>query len=315
VLTQDQITNVWSIAVTVTLDTLTGLYTINGGPTVRAVELDNLLVVLNDVEAAELAATAAGTVLDAAVNAVIDAQDPTNTIDWSNLTGITLGEIVYGVADITAYATAVGALDDAETALSDFNDAVTAWEATNALADELAALQATGTELGLAVTAAEEAIENAVDDADAPGLGIDIIPAPAFDAAAGFASVDELYVFDAADGGDNAATLATVETNYIAAVNFGADGTDRIYFGEDVYTFVTLDEDIDFTESLGSASALEIFAFEDVTGVTLYVENVAAAGNGTTDIDFTEVTFAGLTLADMSFSSTTNILVSVENLV
>jgi hypothetical protein len=302
---------VWSIAATgVTL--VNGVYTIaltpTGTVTVRAVELDALLVVLNAIEAADVAVTAADTALVDAVNAAIDAQDPTNVVTWTTA-GIVNDVIDYtpnanaGVLD--DYATAVGALDDAETALSDFNDAVTAWEATNALADELAALQATGLELVDAVTAAEEAIENAVDDADAPGLGIDIIAQAAFDAAGGQASVDELYLFDAADANNGA----------IVTTNFGADGTDRIYFGEETYTFTELDEDIDFTESLGSASALEIFAFEDVTGVTLYVENVSAAGNGTTDADFTEISFAGLTLADMSFSTTTNILVSVESLV
>ncbi len=320
VLTQDQVTNVWSIAVTVTLDTLTGRYTINGGPTVRAVELDNLLVVLNDIEADEFAATAAGTVLDAAVNAATDAQDPEHApATWTNSTGIAQqGEINYSVAAMNTYATAVGTLDAAELSLTEFEVAVDAWEATDALADELAALEATGLDLADDVTEALAAIENAVDDADAPGLGIDIITASqlglGFDngLAGGAPSADDLYVFDAADG--RPLFVAGIPDT-ISTANFGADGTDRIYFGEENYTFVTLDEDIDFADSLGSASALEIFAFEDVTGVTLYVENVASAGNGTTGADFTEVTFGGLTLADMSFSSTTSILVSVENLV
>ena len=308
VLEQDNVTNLWSIAAGVTLSTVTGLYTIGiGGPTVRAVELDALLDVLNDIEAADVDVTAAGTALDAAVNAAIDAQDPTNIITWSNSGNgsINNGDIVYGVTAMDDYTSAVGALDAAELALTEFEAAVDAWEATDALVDQLAALTATGLELADVVTAATAAIEDAVADG---GLGIDIITANGPVQFGGPVGDDALYVFSTAD-----ASVHSLEVQ-----DFGANGTDRIYFGEETYTFVLMGEDEVIADANGSASQLEIFAVEDATlgagigGVKLYIEGIASAGTGSSDADMTQIDLIGVDLADLSFNSINSILVAGE---
>lgn len=296
-----QVDGVWTLDAGVTLED--GVYTIGAnGPTLRAAELDALIEALNAQVVADAAATEADTDLLDAVNAVLVAQreQAVNQVTLNN------GEIDYSLAQnnvLDTYADAVRALTAADEALTEFNDAVTAWEATDALADQLAALTATGAELADAQTAARDAITDTLADG---GLGINIVQAAggtvSFD---GAGAVNELYVFSSGD-----AQAGTIRVG----ADFGVGATDRIYFGEDAYTLVTLDEDIDVTESLGSAAALEIFAFEDEAAgtVTLYVEGVATAGNGTTAADITAVALTGVSLADFSFSSMTNILVASD---
>jgi hypothetical protein len=302
-LVQDEETGVWSIDEGFELDDETGRYT-QQSASVRAEEVDAMLDLLNDINAADLAATAAETALEDAVNAAIEAQNP--DIDESTWEygddSIVDGAINWLDSGITAYVTAVQDLEAAETALSDFEAAVEAWEATNALVDQYGAWTATGLELQDAY------YEAAMDLVD---LGIEpIVIQNANDVLfndAG-ASPNELFISYADDP-----DLINVE-------GFGADGTDRIYFSQGDYSFVTLDEEIDFADPLGSATKLEIFAVEnldddgEVTGVTLLVENVASAGNGTTDVDFSRIVLNDVSLADISFSSSSNILVSGEYL-
>jgi hypothetical protein len=113
--------------------------------------------------------------------------------------------------------------------------------------------------------------------------------------------VNDLFIYDDADP--------------VFADGFGASGTDYYSFGTD-YSYVEVDaSELDggiseaISGSLGSSTALEVFAVSDGLGTVVYVENVATAGNGTTEADLTEVVVQfGLQLADLSFNADTGIL-------
>jgi len=316
VIAQDPNTNTWGVVSAISATLADGVYTITTGVTVRAEELDALVAALNAEVAALEAQTAANTALDSAVNAALVAQDATNP-SWSYTTGISNDEIAYGDTDITAYVTAVDALEEAETALADFLEDVAAWEETDALADQLAVLTATGTALADAVTAAEAAIEETIEDGgleielfEAVGGVVDFIRGNLFTA-------DGLYRYDPADS-DPTGQLGDT----ITVQGFGGGGVDRMYFGDDSFTLVEMTEDESTADSLGSATALEIFAQEvenglnaQQTDVVLYVENIATAGNGTTTSDMTVIVLEDVTLADLSFDSITNILTASSEVV
>lgn len=238
-------------------------------------------------------------------------------VDGDNVVTITFGGDsaatgVVGAGDFASlddYGSALAALTTAEEALADFNDAVAAWEATQALEDGLAALEeqlGTGLDAADAGTlfgdaaAAFEAISNATTDTPA-GLGIEVIDTTAGgDINFADAADDALVYFWADDFADDGAVVVSA---------FGADGTDYIYMGAGEYTLVELGATEVVTEAVGSATSLEIFAKETGADVVLSVEGIPTAGNGSSaTVDFTTVTLTGVTLADLTFDAATGIL-------
>jgi hypothetical protein len=328
IVTADDVAGTYSFSVTVVVVDDPVLYTV----TIDQVYLDALVAAAQAEYDAAAAVTVAEDNLAAAINDVLNAQDPAADPDYAfeygalpegvvtiteNTVSIDYSDAVVDLDDadgpavlkaIDDYAAAVTALSEAETALSDFNDAVADWEATEALVDQLAALNKTLTALNDAVDEAGAAITNATDAETDPGLGLTILEANdaavvAFDPEAG-EPVDELYIFSSDDAVDGLITVT----------DFAADGTDRLVFGEG-YTFVEMGEDETTADALGDVSVLEIFAQETETGVTLYVEGIASAGTGSGTQDLTTVEIDGVTLADLSFEDASGILSATAALV
>ncbi|TCP61078.1 hypothetical protein EV663_10624 [Rhodovulum bhavnagarense] len=171
-----------------------------------------------------------------------------------------------------------------------------AWEVTNGLVDDLAALNGTLTDLKADVTAAEDAIANGAN-ADPSGLGLNLVD---YGETVTFTSYDDVTVFES-------------ETDTTIS-NFGTAGIDRLFFGEG-YTFVEMGEDETTADALGDVAILEIFADQTTTGVDLYVENFAFAGNGSTPSDMTKVTLTGVDLDALSFNIEAGILSASEDLI
>jgi hypothetical protein len=166
-----------------------------------------------------------------------------------------------------------------------FEEALASWEALADLAE-----QAAGLVEGLddAVAAIEGPLSS--DDPDVvEGLDNDLL---------GFGD----------DFGGSEVLLYEAEVGFVTDASVGPSGDpDYIYFG-DQYSFVELGADDEIGDNLGSVSGLEIFAEETDTGVTLYIENVATAGNGTGTADMTIVTLNDVALEDLSFNDVTGIL-------
>ncbi|MHA7852151.1 autotransporter outer membrane beta-barrel domain-containing protein [Roseovarius sp.] len=215
-------------------------------------------------------------------------------------------------ADADAAETAVDAYIAASGELTAAQDAKAAFETAVQDYNALVSLQEQSTDLVDGLDAAVAGIENG-PDADPAGLSIDLVSGVDGDGAVNMASVasaDDLYILELADANP---------AGVIAVSNFAADGLDRIFTGvEGDYTFVELGDQL-MTESVGSANVLEIFAEETDAGVTLYIEGIASAGNGTTapaqNADITVVTLSngqggvdGLSVADLTFDAATDIL-------
>lgn len=168
------------------------------------------------------------------------------------------------------------ALETAQEAQQELNDAVAAWEG-------VVALDAERTELEAAVEDAEDAITDAED-----GLGVNMLVeddgVSSDDGTVDFTGNDDVYLFNAENADDGTITVSS----------FGASGEDRIFFGDD-YSFVELDAAWSQSADTGDASALEIFWAQSGTNLTLYVEGKAFAGNASSDADITEITLAGVT--------------------
>lgn len=233
-------------------------------------------------------------VLDDYIAAAQDVLDATDVAADAEAARVDAFDAVAGDANFNGsddgydYYLALGDLSDANADLAAFNDAVAAWEETNLLVDQLAQLNADLDDLNLAADDAVGAIEDAAPD----GLGVDIV------LEGGFNTGNDVYLFDADDA----------DVGVISAAGFAASGTDRIFFGEG-YSWVEVAEGDDaVADAVGSVSTLEIFAQETAEGVTLYVEEVASAGTGTTDADMIQIDLAGLTLADLSFDSASGLL-------
>ncbi|EDM69611.1 hypothetical protein RAZWK3B_11962 [Roseobacter sp. AzwK-3b] len=258
----------------VTVDAAAGTYTINA-EVLDAAEIDAVIAAAQaelDAEEALLAANTART----------DAED-------ALVAGAEVANFGALPAVVTDYIAAVEALAVADDNLATFEANVVDYNDLVSLADQTDTLDQ-------AVTDAEAAITDAAPD----GLGIDILAAAggnvAFDAPGAQA---EVYSYDAGDALLGVLTVA----------DFDADGSDRLYMGAGEYSFVELAAtDTIPDDNLGSATTLEIFAEETAAGVTLWVEQVATAGNGTTGSDMIQVEVAGLDLADLSFDAVNGIL-------
>jgi hypothetical protein len=187
---------------------------------------------------------------------------------------VTINVTTQGVDAGTTSSAAATKADDlltAENALETFLEEKAAFEEARSLDDQLTALEE-------AVTAAKAAIENDVDDADAPGLGYTLKD---FVDGATASSADDVYLFDA----DQAS---------VTIGQFGAAGEDRIFFGTD-YTFVELTGSDAITSNVGDVAALEVFWKVEAGNLKLWVEEEAFAGNGSTTADTVAITLTGVT--------------------
>lgn len=135
-----------------------------------------------------------------------------------------------------------------------------------------------------AITEAEEAITNETDDADAPGLGLNLRDFGTQNATTG----DDVFVF------------ADAVSTTVAITGFGATGEDYLFFGEG-YTLVALGDKA-ITTNVGSVSDLEIFWEQDGANLKLYVEAETFAGNSTSTADITTVQLSGVSAEDISFA-------------
>lgn len=244
--------------------------------------------------AAEAAADSAELALEKAVGRVYVAvneayavdpdADFTAVIDITATAGAEDVEVDYG-ADLSLYLTRAdaiaenGTLADAEEAqdLADALEAQTEFaglvaelEAARGLSDDLTALED-------AVVTAREAIENPVDDPDAPGLGITLVDVEP--SAVALADVEEVFLFTKETDGDIT----------------GFDVEDLLFFGSG-YTFVELASDVDFAATRqGSADVLEIFYQVKDGNTVFYVEDEAEAGRDLNLDDITIVELTGVT--------------------
>ena len=214
---------------------------------------------------------------DALTDAMLDDDDldPRDSDDLADLQ-----------ADILLFDAAVAALEAAETALSDFElavvDFVTTGGALAAAKEALADLVEAADDSADAATAALEAIENPTDG-DPAGLGINVL-----EGAENFVAGDDVYLFSEAAGPQ-------------ALIDFGADGEDQIFFGEDFVLTMIPDGD-DINDSVGDVSQLEILWMQNGADLDLYVESEVFAGNGSTDADTTLITLTGVDAGDVSFA-------------
>lgn len=165
-------------------------------------------------------------------------------------------------------------LNGAQNAVEELNDAVSEYQAAKALAGELDGLD----------TSVEEAEDYLTDDEEDGGLGVTLL-----DLGESLTSGDDVVLFS--DAEDTAQDVA----------NFGAQGEDRIYFGND-FEFVALGEDEQITDRVGSADQKEIFWQQDGNDLNIYVEAVAEAGRDTATTDITTITLTGVSIDDVDFS-------------
>ncbi|WP_242225228.1 DUF4214 domain-containing protein [Shinella zoogloeoides] len=206
----------------------------------------------------------------AALSADVITVNPDNsiTLDYSD-------EVATGGALIDTYAAELVALADAEDALEEFEAAVVDWQGTDALADELEALQQEASDLADAVAYAEDQITN--DENGTPaGLNTDLFETPG---TVNFDAGDDVYLF-------------TESTTATTINSFSVAGDDSIYFGAG-YKLVALGDD-DITDNVGNVGELEIFWKEVAGDLVLYVENETFAGNGSTSGDITTITLDGV---------------------
>lgn len=203
------------------------------------------------------------------------------------------------------YDTAIAALDAAEQAVVDFDEAVAEWEALNDRLEELEGFLAEAVALEGAYTNALAAIEGEVD-----GLGINVVGLGSADAASG---ESDLFLVDMAlyDPTAQAPSTVVVGGQGPHANDIALLGADYVHFDnatDTTYSFVELGADDEIIDAVGSAAALEIFAKQVGNDVELYIENIATAGNGSNTQDIATVTLTNVSLADLSFDASTSIL-------
>ena len=157
--------------------------------------------------------------------------------------------------------------------LADLNEAIAEWEALVALNEELG-------DLDDAVTAAEAAITDPEEDG---GLGVSLL-----EGADNFTANSDVYLF-------------SEDTNQ-TLTGFGANGEDRIYFGEG-YSLVAIPDGDDINDNVGDVAAQEILWAQDGNNLVLYVEEESFAGNSSdgAGADITTITLAGVSAEDVSF--------------
>jgi len=221
---------------------------------------------------------------------VIEIANNVVTLTFGGTTGDV--NLTTGVSDaangsaIDLHVTNLAAVEAAETALSDFEDLVSAWEASADLLAQMTVLQGLVTAAGLAVDAALVAIEEDVlIEADG------IVNNPAL---------------------ENTLVLGA---SVVAPINdFGDAGRDFILFDADDdyvgdYTFTILEEGVDPSAvQVGDASVLEVFLQDNGNGgVNVWIETAANAVVALQP-NFILTNGTGVTVADLFIDDANSIL-------
>ncbi|GAA3898624.1 hypothetical protein GCM10022228_06620 [Halomonas cibimaris] len=203
--------------------------------------------------------------------------DPTNLSD-QDITDVIIDEgvssntLVEADGDLTANFKAGADLStgvvEAEDTLETLNKAIERFENARDLKDGL--------------DGKDEAIKTASDALDEAGF--DVVDLDGTTAAA--TSDDDVFL--------------TVEGQDSAITNFGLQGDDRLYVGND-YTLVELGANESINNRVGDANALEVFYQESAGNLELFVEGQAFAGNATTTEDVTQITLTGVSADDVNF--------------
>lgn len=288
---------VWELAASVEKDTADSVYVIDATDSVEVsiARLDALLAALNADTKADAAVQTASTAAVKAFNAADNAQDTVDGTTDTDATAVddfaTLSSGKYVVDAsafdnvVDAYLSAISTLATNKQAAADLEKNIKAWEALADLVAEYTSYDEAYTDLIEAKDAALAAIENAVDDEENPGLGIDVLEASV--GVVTFTVSDDLFLF-------------TGEA--VSLENFGEDGTDLLYIGTD-YSLVVAAEGAKLADSLGDVAILEVIALDNGTDTVLYFEQKAFAGNGSSDADMVAVTLTGVTGAEFSLSA------------
>jgi len=253
-----------------------------------------------DAIAAESLTAASLTDLLAAVQAAINADEASNDADtaeaeaWADLglvdtseaadaadfgggeNGQAVYDYIYTEADVEADGGLTGILETAQDDQTDFEAAVAAWEAAVALSDAYDAV----------AEASAEALAYIENDAEGDPAGLDTNVADIATEEGG--AGNDVFVYTA--GGEG-----SIE-------DFGAEGTDAIYFGE-MPALVALGAEEAITDAVGDVAALEIFWEQDGDNLVLYVEDETFAGNGSTTGDVSTITLVGVDAADITFAN------------
>lgn len=187
------------------------------------------------------------------------------------------------IAELQTYGSALAVVASAQAELDTFNEAVTDWQSTESLVDQLAALNEELADLNQAATNAALQITND-ETQDPAGLDVDLFEGTG---AIGFNAGDDVYLFE------------EVTSDAAIISNFGVDGDDSIYFGAG-YKLVALGDN-DINDNVGNVGDLEIFWEETAGGdLVLYVENETFAGNGSTAGDITTITLDGVSADEVA---------------
>lgn len=202
------------------------------------------------------------------------------TLDYSVAEDNDGGATATGAADVDTYAGNLATLADKQSDKADFGEALTDWQGTEDLVDQLASLNSDLSDLNDAVTDALASIEND-EDADPAGLGISLL-----EGADNFTTEDDVYLFAESEG------------DQAGLSGFGDSGEDQIYFGEG-FSLVALGDN-DISDNVGDINAQEIFWEQEGSNVNLYVEAETFGGNSAGDADVTQVTLTGVDGADIS---------------
>jgi len=228
---------------------------------------------------AQVGATAEVTfTAEASATNELEASDITITGDGTMAAPTVAAATETNIGDVfTVAATNANSLDGALTNLSDLEEAIANFQAARELKIALE-------EKNDAITEAEEAITNETDDADAPGLGLNLRDFGTQNATTG----DDVFVF-----ADDVNATVTI-------TGFGAAGEDYLFFGQD-YNLVALGDKA-ITTNVGSVSDLEIFWEQDGANLKLYVEAESFAGNASSTADITTIQLSGVSAEDISFA-------------
>ena len=275
-----------------------GTWLVNDESAAAAIDgLDAIIELANTWGKAAITTNNAEASLQTAIDATLELQE----VDTASNGAISIGENADGSADVDvafegdfsgvggALSAPTGDLNEilaARENLSNFNEAVAAFESIRTIRDEAEANEK-------AVTDAVEAIEDTED-----GLDVDVW--------AEGASIDLDSPTDVADD----VVVFSEDFDGETITNFGTTGEDRIFFGEE-FSLVQLSSadgqafaaGTDFSADVGNASALEVFWTQSGVNVELFVENKAFAGNSEGDADFTKITLAGVNSDDLGFSN------------
>ncbi|NWO11378.1 hypothetical protein HLV40_13335 [Chromohalobacter salexigens] len=229
------------------------------------------------------AADYASLVSDGAITPTNDAAaEDSVALDYASATDNGGGATATGAADVDTYAGNLATLAEKQSDKADFEEALTDWQGTEDLVDQLASLNSDLSDLNDAVTDALASIEND-EDADPAGLGISLL-----EGADNFTTEDDVYLFAESAGDQTGPGLS----------GFGDSGEDQIYFGEG-FSLVALGDDA-IEDNVGDINAQEIFWEQEGSNVNLYVEAETFGGNSAGEADVTKVTLTGVDGADIN---------------